>query len=307
LINQESLKGIVFDIQRYSIHDGPGIRTLVFLKGCPLRCIWCSNPESHHINPQISFYPSRCIGCGTCIKVCQKKAIRVLEGGGKFVDMNKCNLCGKCIESCYPEALVLLGKCFTVEELMEEIEKDRPFYDKSGGGVTLTGGEPMFQTKFSYQVLQECRKKAIHTAIETCGYADWENFEMVLPYVDLVFYDIKHMDPNVHLKLTGVSNKSILENARRIVKMKKKLIPRFPIIPYCNDSKENIINTGRFVKNELGLNEIHLLPYHRLGEVKYKRLGINYSLAEFKPFEKEQVNEFKKILEDLGLRVAVGG
>ncbi|KKM09777.1 hypothetical protein SY88_16370 [Clostridiales bacterium PH28_bin88] len=306
-MEQTASRGIMFNIQKYSIHDGPGIRTLVFLKGCPLRCIWCCNPESQFAYPEFGFYPNRCIGCRACISACDRGAIRELKDGSKFVEQEKCVFGGKCSERCYAEALVLFGKYCTVEEVMKEIEADRPYYEKSGGGVTLSGGEPMLQANFACQLLQECQRRAIHTAIETSGYARWEKFEKLLPYADLVLYDIKHMDPTTHRKLTGVSNETILENARRIMRSGKKLIPRFPIVPGCNDTEENIVATGKFVTNELGLKEIHLLPYHRLGQTKYERLYKDYSLVEVKPFTHEQVNKFKKTLEGFGLNVQVGG
>jgi pyruvate formate lyase activating enzyme len=299
--------GVLFNIQRYSIHDGPGIRTVVFLKGCLLRCIWCCNPESQLVQPEFAFYPSRCIGCLACVQACDRKAIRVLEDGTKLIDRQKCDFDAKCVDRCYAEALVLFGKRYSVNQLLKEVEVDRPFYDRSGGGVTLSGGDPLAQVDFAAGVLQECKRKGINTAIETCGWAHWDAWLKLLPYTDLVLYDIKHMDSAAHQKLVGVPNGRIIDNALRLVRLGKNVIPRFPIVPGCNDDERNIVATGRFVADALGVKEIHLLPYHRLGQDKYQYLCKAYKLHGNTPFSIEQVQRFKRLLEGCGLEVVVGG
>ena len=302
-------KGVVFNIQRYSIHDGPGIRTTVFLKGCPLSCLWCQNPESQSIKPEIFYNVERCVGCGKCITVCPAKAIEM--GDAKVItDRNICTGCGSCVDACPEEARELMGKYMTVEEVVEEVMKDDIFYQRSGGGVTISGGEPFTQWKFSANILKHCRERSAHTAIETCGYAPWETMERVLQYTDLVLYDLKHMDPKEHMKLTGVSNELILENVRRI--WHERHIPiwiRVPVIPGYNDSPANIDALAGFVVNELSpFLQIHLLPYHRLGESKVQQLEKPGPKLSADPPDEAHMQSLKEIVEARGLKkVFVGG
>ncbi|MHA1380211.1 MAG: glycyl-radical enzyme activating protein [Candidatus Helarchaeota archaeon] len=298
-------KGIIFNIQRYCIHDGPGIRTLVFFKGCPLRCIWCSNPESQNSFPEILFTKVKCIGCGKCAEVCPENAI--IKSADKRIDRDKCTMCMKCVETCYAEALEIAGKEMTVEEAIKEVEKDRPFYEKSGGGVTVSGGEGFMQPKFLKSIFQECKNRGIDTAIETCGYANWAVLEEILEYIDLILVDIKHMDDARHEKLTGKSNKLILDNIRKMAELRKKIIIRFPLIPSYNDSEDNIRKTGEFVKELEGVNEINIIPFHRLGESKYEHLDREWLVGDIKPPSQEKLEEVKKILESYGLKVKIGG
>ncbi|MFX0136449.1 MAG: glycyl-radical enzyme activating protein [Candidatus Hodarchaeota archaeon] len=297
--------GTIFNIQRYSIHDGPGIRTLVFFKGCPLRCLWCSNPESQTSHPEILFSSSKCIGCGKCSEVCPEDAI--IKSTDKRINRNKCNLCLKCIETCYAEALEVAGKKMTVEEVVKEVEKDRPFYEKSGGGITVSGGEPLMQPKFLKELLKECKNRGINTAIETCGHVKWTTFNEILEYIDLILFDLKHMDSNSHEELTGKNNDIIMDNIKKISELKKPIIIRFPLIPGCNDSIENIKRTGEFVKMLEGVDEINIIPFHRLGESKYEKLDREWTMHEVKPPEKDRLEEIKKILESYGLKVKIGG
>jgi len=303
-----SIKGLVFNIQRYCIHDGPGIRTIVFLKGCPLRCLWCQNPEGMLPRPEIFLYKEKCFGCGRCVITCPAKAIEIYEGKSR-TNRDLCKRCGKCVEVCPTEARVLMGKWFTPEEVFNVVVRDRVFYETSGGGVTLSGGEPLAQPEFTIAVLKLCRDAGIHTAIETSGYASWEVLRRVLEYTDLILYDFKHMDPRKHKEYTGVSNELILENARRI--SRESSVPiwaRVPIIPGYNDSFENFEATARFIANELGkaVKQVNLLPYHRLGESKYERLERSYSLAIEPPTE-EHMLRLKKIFESYGLETYIGG
>jgi pyruvate formate lyase activating enzyme len=269
-MTQNNERGAVFDIQRYSIHDGPGIRTTVFLKGCPLRCYWCQNPESQSAKPEILFDASKCTGCGACVAACAAGASRLSEGKS-VIDREACRGCGKCVEVCLNEARRLVGKEMTVEEVMQPVLKDVRFYENSGGGVTLSGGEPTAQPDFASALLRRCKELGLHTVMETCGYAPWPVFERLLQHTDLVFYDLKHMDPGKHFAGTQVKNLTILENAKRIHSL-KPMIVRVPLIPGFNDSPAEIEATVRFVKTELPSTPVELLPYNKLGEGKYGRL-----------------------------------
>ncbi len=302
-------RGAVFNIQRYSIHDGPGIRTTVFLKGCPLACLWCQNPESQSMKPEIFYNTERCVGCGRCIAVCPAKAIEM--GDAKVVtDRGACTGCGSCVEACPEEARELMGKYMTVEEVVEEVMKDDIFYQRSGGGVTISGGEPFAQPRFTADILKRCKARGAHTAIETCGYAPWDRMEQVLQHTDLVLFDLKHMDPVEHKKLTGVPNDLILENARRI--WHERHIPlwiRVPVIPGYNDSRENIDTLAGFVVNELSpFIQINLLPYHRLGESKVQQLERPGAPLSADPPDEAYMEALKEIVESRGLKkVFIGG
>jgi len=299
----EKIKGLVFDIQRYSIHDGPGIRTLIFMKGCPLSCLWCCNPESQSPRQEIMFTPIKCIGCGRCIEVCPTGA----AGKKNPLDAQSlCVVCSRCVEVCPSGARRTVGRYMTVDEVIKEVEKDLPFYFSSNGGVTVSGGEPLMQAEFVAMFLKKCREKGIHTAVETCGYGRWEDFEKILKYTDLVLYDIKHTDTQKHKELTGVGNELILENARKVSNLNIEMIIRVPVIPGCNDSPENMKATATLAKS-LKIKEVHLLPYHRLGESKYERLGRKYRLKGLSPLDKNDLSEHKKIIESYNLKVEIGG
>ncbi len=296
----EELRGRVFNIQRYSLHDGPGIRTVIFLKGCPLRCLWCCNPESIEKEPHITFNPDKCLGDGRCVEVCPTGA-----RDKKGYHVEKCTFCGKCVEVCPTGALEFVGREMSIGEVLEEVEKDRLFYESSGGGVTLSGGEVLVQRVFAVELLGELKRCLLHTAIETAGFAAWEHVEELVDGCDLVLYDLKLMNSEVHKKYTGVSNEIILDNARKIAKKRKELIFRVPLIGGVNMDRENITALAQFVV-ETGTSEVHLLPYHRLGESKYSKLGMDYTFEGFTP-EKEQVEDIKNMLESYGLKVMVGG
>jgi len=306
LLDMDKSSSIIFNIQRYSIHDGPGIRTVVFFKGCPLRCLWCSNPESQRNMPEILYSNVKCKNCNKCISICPTKAIQDDEGE-KVIDRSLCNNCGKCVEICPNEALEIVGQLMTVEEVMREVEKDLVFYRSSGGGVTLSGGECICYPEFSISLLKECYKGAIHTAIETSGFQKWDILKGILQYVDLVLYDLKCIDPIKHVQFTGVDNKIILENAQKIASEKISMIIRIPIIPGYNDSNENIKASAEFVTKLKGVNKIELLPYHRLGEYKYKKLGRKYKLESLSPPSKGHMQELSSIIESYGLEVQIGG
>lgn len=299
--------GRVFNIQRYSLHDGPGIRTTVFIKGCPLRCLWCCNPESQRLEPQILFTHDRCIGCGACITTCPEGAIRIDEDGARRIQAEKCTLCGLCIEDCYAGALELIGREMTVGEVLAEVEADRPFYDQSGGGMTLSGGEPTVQSQFSLRLLQGSKALDIHTAIETCGYVGWAVWESLLPHLDLILYDLKEIDPERHKCWTGVSNDLVLDNLRRLANSGVSVIVRRPVIPGYNDGMDSIHHLGRFVHDLETVEEIDLLPYHRLGQGKHERLGKEYALGDQPSLERADVEHLREILLSYGFRVKIGG
>ncbi len=298
-------KGLIFNIQRYSLHDGPGIRTVVFLKGCPLNCPWCSNPESKSSKPQIGFYEKKCKECKRCLQVCEAQAIN-FEGSYR-VELEKCNLCGDCVKICPQEAITIFGRWISVQELLTEVMKDWPFYRRSNGGVTVSGGEPLNQPEFLKEFLRGCQQEGIHTAIETSGYASWMDIEEVLKYVDLVLYDIKHTNLEQHRKIIGVSNFLILENLKHIVvDLKKELILRVPVIPGFNDSIENMEKVAELSKL-YGKKEVHLLPYHGYGKTKYKALNQEYPCEDLILPSEQELDRLMYVFRREGIPVQKGG
>lgn len=262
-------RACVFDIQRFSLHDGPGTRTTVFLKGCPLRCAWCQNPESHRKEPEIAFYRERCARCFACRDVCPEGAI--LDGSGRRVDHDRCTGCGACARACPNGGLRLIGAEWDAGMLAAELLKDRDHFRDSGGGVTLSGGEPMVHPRFVLELFGALRKEKIHTAIETCGVFRWRDMERLLPHTGLIYYDLKHMDDRAHRAHTGSGNRRILDNFLRLSRCFSDLQARMPLIPGFNDGAENIGATAAFLK-KAGRRSIHCLPYHNLGEAKIPRI-----------------------------------
>ena len=299
--------GIVFNIQRFSIHDGPGVRTTIFFKGCPLRCLWCDNPEGQKAAPEMVFWKERCILCETCVGICPHNAIKTARRKSKIIVKSRCTVCGRCLDTCYSRALEQTGRYVSIDEVLEEVNRDRIFFEASGGGITASGGEPTAQPEFVVELLRRCKERQIHTAIETCGYAEWSILEKVLKYTDLVLYDIKEMDPVKHKEFVGVHNDLILENARKISSDLIPMVVRIPIIPGYNDSERNIEATGRFISELRRVSEVNLLPYHRFGEAKYKRLGLKYELKELKPPREENIKSIREAMESYGLEVKIGG
>jgi pyruvate formate lyase activating enzyme len=297
--------GTVFNIQKYSIHDGPGIRTTIFLKGCPLNCWWCQNPESQLSGQEMIFWRDRCVGCGACSKICPSDAIQI-ENGMMITEKEKCILCGKCIEKCPALAREIIGKKFTIEEVIKEIEKDMVFYEESGGGVTFSGGEPLGQSEFLEGLLNGCREKKIHTAVDTSGYISWEILNKISLKVDLFLYDLKIMDSEKHKKYTGVSNEIILENLKKLSSIHNNIFIRFPVIPGVNDDSQNIRETGEFLSS-LKVAQVNLLPYHYIGRDKYRRLGRTYHLAATQTPSEEKLSEVSVILKKFNLNVKLRG
>lgn len=297
------MTGTVFNTQKFSIHDGTGIRTLIFMKGCPLRCIWCSNPESQRTGPEVMFVRSKCTGCGKCAALCREAAVDDVTFD---IDRSRCVKCGLCTSKCYAGAKKMTGRQVTVREMMELIEKDRIFYTNSGGGITVGGGEPAMQHGFVEELLKACRESHIHTAIETCGYGRWQDICGMFDNADQIFFDLKAIDPELHRRLTGVSNELILHNAEQAAVRGKDVIFRIPLIPGCNDSLTNIEETGAFVGGLSGNGSnvsIEILPYHDLGRDKYRWLDMDYSLEDTGKPDATQVEELKTILKNRGCSV----
>ncbi|WP_147820142.1 glycyl-radical enzyme activating protein [Salidesulfovibrio onnuriiensis] len=299
--------GLVFDVQGHSVHDGPGTRTTVFLNGCPLSCVWCSNPEGLFRKPVMMHRETRCQCCGKCIQNCPHGAASVQEGRLVF-DRALCDACTThdCLDTCYHEAVAISGKRYTVDELMRIFQRDRQFWG-SVGGVTFSGGEPLLQKPFILEVLKRCKESYIHTCVETTSCIETGFYLEAMRHIDWVFTDIKHMDSEQHRQLTGVGNELILKNIERLATADWDgvIIPRIPVIPGKNDSEENIEATVRFIR-DIGLDVVNMLPFHRLGESKYRQLGKTYALAEQTPPPDERMQDLKRIAEANGLYCFIG-
>lgn len=298
-----AIKGLIFNIQRFSVHDGPGIRTTIFMQGCPLRCMWCDNPESWKAKPVIMARDAKCISCGKCSEVCPVRAITVDEDKGRRIDFALCTQCGECVLVCPTLALVSSGKYMTINEVVSVVERDSLFYQNSGGGVTISGGEPAMQAGFVEWLMKTMKEMGLHVALDTCGQASWNELERLVSHADLVLYDIKHMDTEQHRRGTGKGNEQILNNVAKAGQI-TKLWLRVPVLSGYNDSEENIKRTAELGK-QIGAEKISLLPFHRWGESKYGQLGMPYTWQGEDPAP-QHIKKLEGIIQDTGLQVSVG-
>jgi len=300
-------RGVVFNIQRFSIHDGPGIRTTVFLKGCPLRCGWCSNPESARVEPEIITRDAKCIGCGKCVEACSQKAITLVQNT-RTIQWEKCNYCMKCADVCPSGAIERAGEYMTVAQVMDTVARDTGFYGRTGGGMTLSGGEPLMQWQFALQLLRAAKGRGLHTALDTTGYADWQILDEILNFTDLVLYDVKHFDSARHQVATGVPNERILENLRRtLAKPGVRVWIRHAVIPGFSDSEDELEELCKVILAlEPPVEKVSLLPYHKFGEPKYAATGRVYPWKGIPTVSDERIGALKTVVESHNIRVDLG-
>jgi pyruvate formate lyase activating enzyme len=299
-VSTAAKRGLVFNIQKFSLHDGSGIRTLVFLQGCPLACQWCSNPEGQARSPVLAFDANKCIGvteCERCVPACGPGAIAPTQDGKAQVDRKRCTDCGDCVGACPSAALELLGRSMSVEEVLEAVEEDSGFYARSGGGLTVSGGEPLAQAEFAVGLLEAAQRRGIDTALETCGHGRWEDLRALCEHADQVFYDVKCADSARHRAHVKVGNRWILENLRRLCEERPDLaiVVRTPIVPGFNDSPEDVTAIARLLRGLPGLHRHELLPYHRFGEAKYRRLGMPVPLPGLEAPTEQQMGRLREV------------
>jgi pyruvate formate lyase activating enzyme len=299
--------GRIFDIKRYSIHDGPGIRTTVFLKGCSLRCLWCHNPESVAPGPELMHWPARCTRCYSCIKACPLGALSKDATGAVVVDRAKCDLCGQCAETCLYDAMKIVGRNMSVEDVMADVEKDRIFYEQSGGGVTLSGGDPFVQAGFAEALLDACRSQGIRTALDTAGFSQNGVLGKLAAKTDLVLYDLKCMDDVRHREMTGVSNLPVLENLKRLAEGGTEVWVRIPLVHGVNDDDDNIRRTIDFLRSLKTVRRVGILPYHSGGLEKARRIGKDADFRKFETPSEERIAAIEASFREAGFEVRRGG
>jgi pyruvate formate lyase activating enzyme len=301
------MNGTIFDIKKYAIHDGPGIRTTVFFKGCPLHCDWCHNPEGVSADLQTVYRQDRCIGCLECVDVCPQGAVTP-TADGVVTDPEKCVLCGRCAATCPAEAREMIGRTVTAAEVIEEVEKDRPFFDQSGGGVTFSGGEPLMQPAFLLDLLARCQALDFHCTVDTTGYTEDRSLLLkVAEKADLFLYDLKHMDSDTHRRRTGVSNDIIKENLARLAETGARIIIRIPIIGGFSDDEGNANRTAAFLAELPGIRQINILPYHDGAKSKYKKLCLAYPHETLRPLSKADIDRMAEHFRKYGFQVRTGG
>lgn len=305
-MKQGEKNGTIFNIQKFSVHDGPGIRTTVFMKGCPLQCRWCSNAESINPKPELGIIRSSCNNCGKCIKACPEEAIGFDNDGVIQFNRDRCTACGECVTVCSPGALTIYGKQVTVEDVFKEVIRDKSFYEGSSGGITVSGGEPLWQADFVAALFQTCHDAGISTCLDTCGYAATDKLKEALAFTDYVLYDIKHMDTHCHHQFTGAPNDLILSNAKVVAASETSMLCRIPLIKDVNDTAHNIGKTAQFVKMLGNGIALELLPYHRLGIGKYQTLDKPYPGEAFVTPSSEEIEAVKRIFEEYGVPCTIG-
>lgn len=295
--------GMIFDIKKFAINDGPGIRTTVFFQGCTLTCQWCHNPESQPCKPVLMYRVNRCVLCGACIEVCPQHAIKL--NGFASTDRSLCKACGACAETCYADARELSGYQVSVDQVISEVLRDTPFYESSGGGVTFSGGEPLSQPRFLLALLRVCREHELHTVVDTSGFAAWEVLNSLREFVDLFLFDVKMMDEGRHIQYTGVSNALILSNLKKLAEAGSAIHIRIPVIPGINDDEENLRASGEFIRSLSNISSVELMGYHDLAAAKYEALGLEYQIKHISAPGKDQLQQSAALLEQFGLQVKI--
>lgn len=301
---KNDLKGLIFNIQRFSVHDGPGIRTTVFMKGCPLSCGWCSNPESQDFDAQLMTRDVKCTGCGACTEVCPNIAIRINAHGEREIDWDTCDQCLQCVDACAYGALARSGTLMNVEAVLEEVMSDQLFYKNSGGGITVSGGEPLLQNEFVAELLRVCKDEGLLTAVDTTGFVEWPKIQHVLPWTDLLLWDIKHLDETKHKKATGAGTRLILENLKR-ASTQAKIWLRIPLIKGFNDDPRHIHNMITLARN-IHVEKISLLPYHEGGRSKCEQIGRDYPIVGAQPPSEKTVDSLKNMITHAGITAGIG-
>ena len=303
----EENKCIIFNIAYGSYVDGPGSRTTVFLKGCPLRCLWCCNSEGQSVSPEIKLEAELCTACGKCYEVCDEGALHFQDGKIVSIDRAKCTMCGKCVKACYMDAIDTFGRAYTVDEIMEIILRDKDYFDATGGGVTIGGGEPTMHWRFTGELMRRLHEQGIHVALDTCGYTVCDEARALLSEADLLLFDVKGIDPQEHKRCTGVSNELILRNLRELDAEGKPIIVRMPVIPGCNDDDATLAAEAELLASLRSLIRVDMIPYHDFGKIKFGQRGVAYPLEGTARLRDERVQEIKAILESRGLTVQIGG